>query len=550
MAFDPSSATPYFDPDSAKPETASEPVKQYKIGKEGFADAMKQTLEEATPSQRFWGGSWGTLDNWAMRLKQALSSQGLSEEEQNRVIANRMVQDTPAGFAGGLSLDLAATAPALGFAQAKLAGALSPVAKTLAGTVGRVLGPTVAAGTVGAASGLATSPTLEGESNLEKAGWGAAGGMAGDVFARGAGRLAAPIQDLSDHAKFMIQKLGVKLTPGQAMGANSAIGRIEQMAESYPIIGQVIRAARGDATNDFVLSMINKAVPEGNPRATVIGRKGLEYVADKLDEGYRSVTAKVTSPISPDDVFKADIDRIKSEVSLDQSKKLINQFLKSKKWYGANGPEWKRIDSEIGREISDFINSPEGTQKQYARALIEIKGAWRDLLSRQAPEGVVPEIAALDKNWAAWLRVAKASGYTGAEDGVFNAEKFNRAVKEMSQKGPSGVKTRYSVGKEFLQPEADAAYATLRDTVGNSYSFDRWALGASLGAAGGLTSLAEWYGTPSYVTALAATPLLMSPAGRRYMVSGYPWQPALGQGLRQAAPYASQVTRALATQKE
>jgi hypothetical protein len=144
--------------------------------------------------------------------------------------------------------------------------------------------------------------------------------------------------------------------------------------------------------------------------------------------------------------------------------------------------------------------------------------------------------------------VAKASGYAGADDGVFSAAQFLRAVKDMSQKGPSGVRTGVATGRDFLMPEAEAANKLLKDTVGNSYTFDRWALATAL-TGGGFGALNEWYGGPGFITAAALAPAIMSPAGRKYMVSGYGWQPTLGQGLRQMAPYASQAARAASEKK-
>jgi hypothetical protein len=496
-----------------------------------FEKSMQDELASRPAWERGLAGAGTALDNAALWLKQKV--QGLNPEEQNRVVANREIQNDPAGLVGNL---VGTIGMAGGPAAALERGVVAGLTKAAPSAATRVLAPTAAAAGTGAATAVATTPLLEGETTAGVAAGGAMGGALGNAGARALSRLIQPITQSAPVKKLMGE--GVVPAPGQAAGADSFLGKVEQRLSSIPVIGDIINRGRQRAVNEFNVAAINRAAP-GVKEA---GRAGLEQAEDILGTAYDDVLSK-WGPVQFDPKFPSAVSTAlnKSSVLLTKAQKddvldivktrVADQFGKGP----IDGQLAKQIDSELGQLARSLQGSAVKSENNMATAIREVQTAFRGMMEKSAPS---PEAAAtlkdLNTKWANLVRVQKAASSQGAKDGIFTPSQLARAVRTTD---PSKGKRDFGKGNALMQDLSEAGEATLRGTVPNSGTTDRALMAMLMG--GGLGVGNEYLGGPGYLTALALSPALYSRAGSKYLAGGYPLQGVLSQAAAKGGQFAT-----------
>lgn len=509
-----------------------------KIGAEGLPDAVREVSEKFGVPAKFAVGFKSALDDMALRLKQ-LATGGLDQEDVNTVQANRALsQESGAALTGNIAGNLAATA--VPGANIQMAGA-----NVLSRAIPAALAKTASAAAIGGAIAAGTTPVLEGESTGGNAARGAIGGAAGDAAGRLLSRVAQPLAQSRDAQRLLSE--GVVPTPGQAAGADSILGRVEQKLVSLPLIGDLIKKGRDRATTELNIAAIKKALPaNAKGQITAAGRQAIEKADDILGSGYDDVYRTLT--VKPDTAFLREAIAVKNNPDLALPKELQErlgeivrtQVLDRVKKGELSGPLAQRIDSNLGGLARRYITAPDADQRVLGLAIREVQKSFKGLVERNAGPDAAGTIKELNASYAQFLRVERAASMQGAKDGVFSADQLSSAVRALDK---SANKGKFARGEALGQDLSDPAKRLMGGTVPNSGTADRLAMGLTLGAAGA-GGVNEYFGGPGYLTALAATPLLYSRGGSRYVLGNLPGQGSIARTLRDLSPYFSQVGRA------
>lgn len=430
------------------------------------------------------------------------------------------LMSTREGIAGNIAGSVAASLPA----------ALIPGGGTLAGSA-----------VIGGAQGL-MAPVGEQDSRLKNAGFGVAGGVGGNLAARGLARVAQPITQ-SDPVKKLLSE-GVVPTPGQAAGANSFIGKLEQKLQSIPIVGDIISKGRNRAVEELNSAAINRSLPNGERIATV-GRAAMQKADEVFDDAYRmaldGVTVKVGSGL--DDAVKAV--RADPEIFLDNNgqknlSRLVAGIKGQFKGGEVSGELAKKIDSQLGSVSRQYGGSASASERDFGAAVKQVQAAFREMLADGAGAEKSAALKEINGKYANFLRVQRASGYVGAKDGVFSPAQLQSAVRGLD---PSRNKRAFSQGTALMQDLSEPGVSVLGNTVPNSGTVDRAML--AMLAGGGAAGANEYFGGPGYLTALGLAPLLYSRTGSRYLLGDIAGQGAAATAARSAMPYASVLGAAL-----
>lgn len=459
-----------------------------------------------------------------------------------------------AGMAGEISGNLALTAlPGVGL-QSGITRAAATVLPRLAPFIG-------AAGAGGAISGI-TNPVASDESRLRSVGYGAAGGAAGEGVGRLAARIAQPITRSPSVDRLLSE--GVVPTPGQAVGADSVPGRIEQKLTSVLGVGDIIKSGRDRARTEFEKAALNRSMPGG--QVSQAGLAGLQESETALSHAYDMVfRGKTVQP-------NADLARVVNDAKQapllplnEASQKTFDSVLKKVMWdriptmvpstggstlstsvsTGGMAPGAvltmpadrmkQEIIGDLGKVARDHLDSPIAAEKALGQALMEARNsvqAWlAGEVSKTSPQAAT-QIAMIDRAYANKVAVAKATERAKAWGGRFTPNQLQSVTRP----------------GQPLRELANDAQSVMGSTVPNSGTVDRALITAAL--AGGGEAANAYFGGPGYLSALLATPLLYSRTGSRYMVGGFPGQGKLADLLRSASPIGAQIGRATADQKQ
>lgn len=510
-------------------EQVRPPSTPLKIGAEGFPAAMQDVAKGFSTTDQFLGGVGSAGDLMAMRLKQFVS--GLNPQDEANVRQQRdLAGATWATLAGNIAGNVAVTAaPAVGLQ----AGATQLAAKALPMMAAAPVGAAIAGGTVAAA----TNPVLKGESELANVGMGAAGNVMGTYAAKGLSHLAQPIQNVSKSTLEMVKR-GFSVTPGQASGGSSIIGKIEQQLQSVAVLGHLVERARASGVKDMNVGAIRETVPAGTQAQIVkAGREAVEKAGDLIDTAYDKAYSGITKPVSADAQFWRNVTSIPQQQGIDLPPSLstrFNQLMQDRvlsRLNNASADTLRDIQNSIGAMARKYRASSDPDQRSLGMAFQEAKTHFRDLVSRKASPDFRASLEALDGRYRDLLAIEKASGYSGSKEGVFSADALYRASKGATSKM-----------KDFANSARDVYGATVPDS-GTAGRISMQALPYLLG--GGMAAGNEAMGGPGALTALGLGGALMaSPMAGKYFYGGYPGQQFMSSVLRDSAPYLGQVGRA------
>lgn len=499
-----------------------------KIGAEGFPDAMKEVASRGfSKTDQFLGGAGSALDQMAMRLKQAVV--GLTPQDEENVKQQRALAGaTGSTLLGNITGNVAATAsPAVGLQ----AGATNLAARALPAAAAVPAG----AAATGAAVAAATNPVLKGESEAINAGLGAAGNVLGTYAAKGLSHLAQPIQDVSKATLDMVKR-GFAVTPGQAGGATSILGKIEQQLQSVGVFGWLIDKARASGVKDMNVGAIKSVVPEGTEKEIAkAGRDSVARAGDLIDSAYDRAYAAIKNPVRTDVEFRDAVQAIPMKERIDLPPDLAKRFeqMMGLRVYprmseGASAETVRAVQNSLGELSRRYKASGSPDERSLGQAFAEAKVAFREMVSRQGSPEFRKSLEALDGKYRDLLAIEKASGFAGSKEGVFSADSLSRATK-----------TATPAMKQFAQSARDVYGATVPDS-GTAGRISLQALPYMLGGAGVAN---QQMGGPETLTALGLMSLLASPAVGKYAYGGFPGQQATAATLNSAAPLSGQVGR-------
>lgn len=250
------------------------------------------------------------------------------------------------------------------------------------------------------------------------------------------GRTIAPI--LREGTRELQQK-GIRLTPGQAFGGTAET--LEQSAESFPIIGNLIKGARRASMEDFNVAAMNDTLSSIGEKVTKgsTGRKALIETREKVSRAYDDVLPKLK--LTPDSNLSNNLDNVvkkyaKGKLSQPQIEQL-NEYITGLKSDIGNkvvqGEKVKLIHEDIANLVESYRGA-KGTEKLYGDALEDVQKAFKRSLEIQNPK-YIKDLRNVDESYAKYIRVenaVKRASKQGSEP-VFSPEQLAASIESLEK---------------------------------------------------------------------------------------------------------------------
>lgn len=406
-----------------------------------------------------------------------------------------------------------------------------PVAASLAGRV--------ATGAMGGGASALAAPVAGDDYWSEKgaqAATGAAFGGATSLLTGAVGRMISPNASKNPQLD-LLRAEGVKPTIGQTLGGWA--NRAEEKAQSIPIMGDAISAARSKAGEGLNRAAFNRSlspIGEKLPMNVKLGNDAVEYTYKRLGGSYDKLLPKLTT--QADATFDSSLASLKTMVQqsaldpkyankFDQivQTRLVDKFQGNS---AMTGETLKQTQEFFTKEIKRYGQSQDPDARLLGDALKEVGSQLNQLVTRSNPKHAA-ELKAINTGYAAFKRVQKAAGYLGAEDGVFTPAQLQGAVKAADF---SKDKARFAEGNAFMQDLSAAGKNVLNNKVPDSGTATRLMMGA-----GGLASGAL---NPAIPAGLLGGAAMYSPQMQSLLRSLASSRPqgaqSVAQSLNKAAP--------------
>lgn len=466
----------------------AEPVSRMEKITQGLKDPIEggaQMLTNMLPKGIVDAGN--SVNNWladATGLVSKLPDGGVNQQVKDNEAAYQ-AKRTAAGESGfdGYRVLGSVVNPANLALAAKL-----PQAATLAGRIG--------IGAMGGGASALLEPVSGSNYWTDKAkqvAAGAAGGALTPAVTGAIGRVISPKASI-DPSLAMLRNEGVTPTFGQTLGGWA--NRAEEKAQSLPIVGDAIQAARqrsGDQLNRAAMNRALSPVGEVLPINVKLGNDAIEYTRKTLGDKYDSLIPRMT--VQADQPFAQSVSSLKAMVqqgALDPKYSAkFEQILNDRvigKFQGQNamtGQTLKDTQSYLSNEIKRFGQSQDPDARLLGDALKELGANLKDLSVRSNPK-LANELKSIDTGWANFKRVQKAASSVAAEDGVFSPAQLHNAVKAGDR---SKDKARFSEGNALMQDLSAAGKSILTNKVPDSGTAGRLFLGAGGLASGAISPI-------------------------------------------------------------
>lgn len=315
--------------------------------------------------------------------------------------------------------------------------------------------------TGGISSGLMTPVEKPGDFGAQKAQQVMLGAALGPVIDKTVGAVVSPA--VTAGAQKM-RELGVNLTPGQMFGGVTQ--GVENLMAKFPVLGAGARSAQERSLQDFNTGVINKAlsnIGETLPKDKT-GRDAIQYMYKKVDDAYENVLPKVSLGNTMG-LYQGIGDTLQNfQTTNDAHRKFLNEFVQNKivnplSKADLTGREFKNIDTELGQLIIRYGKGT-GDEQGLADALKGLQGTLRGELRAINPKDA-PALDAANAAFADKVRIERAAGALGSDQGVFTPAQFEAAVKATDA---TARKAAFARGEARMQEIADAAKATMGRT--------------------------------------------------------------------------------------
>jgi hypothetical protein len=355
--------------------------------------------------------------------------------------------------------------------------ASAPVAAAVPGAAAEGLLARTGAGLVGGAATGALEPVKDtskddfwSQKGMQTA-VGAGGGAVAPAVVGGASRVISPNASLPTSQARQLMDAGVTPTPGQILGGGA--NRIEEAAQSVPLVGDAIKNARGRSVQDFNRATIDQALaPIGeklNPD-TPLGREAIGEMHDKVGAAYDKLLPKLQ--VQADQPFIGNMRNLiqgAQTLTPDMAKKFDStiQDVVLRKFSpngGMTGQGFKDVESELGKLANNYSTSGTASERELGGALKQAQAEMRDLLMRSNPQHA-DELSRINQAFGNTLRVEGAAGRIGSDQGVFTPAQMLSSVRQLD---PSMRKGSFARGEAPMQDLAEAGKAVLGNKVPDS----------------------------------------------------------------------------------
>jgi len=355
--------------------------------------------------------------------------------------------------------------------------ATAPLAAAAPGAAAPGLVARMGAGLIGGAEAGALQPVFNTENDdfwAQKGvqtGTGAVGGAVAPAVVSGVARVVSPIASKATSQARQLMDAGVTPTPGQILGGGA--NRVEEAAQSIPVIGDAIKSARGRAVQDFNRAAVDQALqPIGEKLApgTPLGREAVAEMHDKIGAAYDKLLPQLK--VQADQQWVGNMRNLlqgAQGLTPDMSKKFENTvqnviLRKMSPAGGMTGESFKEVESELGKLAKDYSTSALASEKELGGAFRQAQAEMRDLLVRSNPTHAA-ELKNINQAFGNALRVEGAAGRIGSDQGVFTPAQMLSSVRQLD---PSMRKGAFARGEAPMQDLAEAGKAVLGNKVPDS----------------------------------------------------------------------------------
>lgn len=402
-----------------------------------------------------------------------------------------------------------------------------PQAATLAGRIG--------VGAVAGAGSGALMPVGEGDFAAEKAKQIGIGAAAGGAIPAAAGAVARAINPnaVSNGNLQLLKSEGINPTVGQTLGGWA--NRLEEKAQSLPLVGDAIMAARQRALSEFNQAAINRASGKVGGNIEQTGHAGVKAAGDAISQYYDQALNKVGN-VTFDSQFGNSLAQLRAmagNLTPDLARKFdktLNDlvFTRMSPKGSLLGQTYKTVDSDLGNVAARYSRSSVASEQEFGDAVKQLQALLNEQMRRSNPH-VADMLNQADAAWASLVRIEGAAKAAKNADGVFTPGQLNQAI----QGADSSVRKRaVSRGTALMQDLGNAGQVVL----GNKYPDSGTAGRLMLGGAG----LAAGFANPAIPLTLAGSSVLYTPQAQKVlsaMVSNRPqFAGLLSDSVRKAAP--------------
>ena len=452
---------------SAQPTKPSKPIA---IGRDAFADTLRHELQGTDWLTRNIAGAGSAVVNAWEGLKGLAGQTDPNQVAEQKIIA----EEAPVGnIAGNVGMF-----------------ALAPGVQSVRG-----------AAAVGAGAGALLTPgTLQ-----ERAIAGGLGGLGGAAGAKIAQKIAGSKPFETSAAVRKLTDEGITPTPGQNLGGTAQV--FEDKMVSMPFLGDVIRNARDRGVAEFNQAAMRRAALPGQS-ADDIGYGGVQQLRESLNQAYESTLAKA-SVDALDPKFVSQLSTLRSGVqSLPQREAQMFDDIIDRQISQRLAPNGKlnaenlqSASSGLKKEASDFAQSSDAYQRKLGDALKQASAELHELVKRANPK-VRSDLDQIDKAYANFKRIQRASSNPGASEGVFTPNQLNSAIRQMDR---SKDKRAFSEGNALMQDLSSAGRQVLASKTGDSGT-----AGRSM-----VTNPVAWLAAAPAITAAIPASIMYSKTGSK-----------------------------------
>lgn len=336
------------------------------------------------------------------------------------------------------------------------------------------------------------------------------------------------------------------LTPGQAFGGIPQ--KIEQAAESIPLVGDVIASARTQNIEQFSNAAINQSLKniEKSLPKDISGNEAIKFAEKAIDSAYTKLVPKLSVSSGTMTSFATDapmplVANVNSiigqaaqnldDASAAQLSKIVeNNLLKKFKDNTLSGNNLKGAESAIGTYAVKFKKSLDPNQNVMGDALFDVQLALRQAVEEANPK-YRNQLQKINSAFADFTRVQRAAAAAGSREGVFTPAQLLSASKASDISKRKGAFAR---GEARMQDIAQAGQEVLGSKLPDSGTPYRLGVGAA--GFGGLAAM-----DPLTATIGAGALGAYTQPGLRIMSPLLYERPELlrqiGEPLRRAAPF-------------
>lgn len=428
-------ATTTIDPSTIIWDTPAATIDPSKIrwntGPESMQESMGKELAGRNWLEKFNAG-WGAagLDTPALGLKSLFTN--LTPQDQQRLALNRQILasgwSSKLGGIGGTVSTLAAPSSAIGAAAGNAPGVISRLGADVAGQAA-----------LGAGYGAVTSPG-------DRQSGAVVGALAGGA---GAG-ISQGMQGIFRAAKGSfaegLQQEGVPVTMGQTIGG---VGKV--LEDASATLATNVSKRQNEAVRQWATNIINSTLPGG--KKVQPGSSAINDASQVFDDAYDKAF-QLAGQIKPDNTLRTELltlfQTVKPKLTPTDSKELGEQLQRV-------GGEFKTgsLDPRALRDLrrsytSLATDAANNGNNRLSEAYTDTAAALTSLVGRNSPKAAA-ELAVIDSKYGQFLRVQRAAGKIGAEEGMFSPQQLRSSIRELDQTADKRAFARGTASPELRQ---------------------------------------------------------------------------------------------------